>query len=107
METQLKSKLHMAKATKLFIVSILVTFAAAVLVPGISEARVIVRTKARTVKVLRVKNTVPVRTVVVKTPVLKVKVVKPKQKKNVWVPGHYRMVNGRRAAWIPGHWKTI
>jgi len=91
-----------------FIIAILVTVFAVVMMPEKSEARVIVKTRVKPVKVVRVKKPAHRRTVVVvKTPVVKVKVVKPVQEKNVWVPGHFRKINGRKAVWVPGHWKTI
>jgi len=77
------------------------------LMPERSEARVIVKTRGHRVRVVRVSPRPAVRVVLAPAPVVRVKVVRPPVEKDVWVPGHYRKLRGRRMVWVPGHWKTI
>ncbi len=90
-----------------FLMALLLTASALVFAPAQAEAKVIVRTRTRPVRVVRVQRPAPRRTVVVTTPVLQVKVVKPGKHHEVWIPGHFNKTPGHRAVWIPGHWKTI
>ncbi len=72
--------------------------ALACLVPQPAEARVVVKVRPKTVRI-----------VVAPKPVLRVVIrpARPAEGRHVWIKGHYVTIPRGRTVWVTGHWKRV